>query len=54
MPGARRSKYRTVEIHHRMKSDVLQRRQELQEELLDSLMRTFYEQVDFSDSIDRV
>ena len=54
MPGNRAIKYKKVTITHKLKSNQLERRQELKEELLESLVMKHYPEIDFIDSIDKV
>ena len=54
MPGVSSIKYKKVDIVHKINSATFEKKQELKEELLLSLMDQCYEQVDFSGSIDKV
>jgi len=54
MPAISASKYKKVTITHKIKSNVLEVKQELKEELLEGLVMKHYEEVDFSQSINNV
>ena len=52
MPRAINGNHRVVTIKHRIRSDELDQRQELKEEILPGRIAEHYNEVDFTDSVD--
>ena len=54
MPGNSSAKYKTVTVPHRMRSDTLEMREDLKEEMVKTFITLHYSEVDFSQSVDHI